>query len=81
MITDSEIETILARLAGEQAPPLTARQAIALLLAGGYGEPFATELVFTNLGGSDLIQTGADGIERYFDSGKTVAEVDAAMAR
>jgi len=38
----------------------------------------AQELVFVALGGSDLVETGADGVKRY-PSGKTVDEVEQAM--
>jgi len=54
--------------------------ALAALIAGGHSSAEAQELVFVALGGSDLIEIGADGVKRY-PSGKTVAEVEQAMKK
>lgn len=60
---------------------ITAREAIRQLVAAGHDKEEATELIFFALGGSDLILVDDDGTERYEESGRTVAEVDAAMRR
>jgi hypothetical protein len=52
--------------------------AIATLVADGHDEPSASELVFVAIGGSDVVEIGADGVERY-PSGKTVAEIERQM--
>lgn len=57
-----------------------ASSAIGQLVADGHDEAHATELVFFALGGSDLDEIGDDGVARY-PSGRTVAEVEADMAR
>ena len=60
---------------------LTATEAIRRLVAAGHERELAAELVFVALGGSDLIAVDPDGTERYEDSGRTVAEVQADMKR
>lgn len=59
---------------------ITAKAAIAKLVADGYEEADAEELVFFAFGGSDLVETGPDGVDRY-PGGRTVAEVEADMER
>lgn len=84
-MNDEEIERLLAGVGGDPAagipPRLTANQGIALLHAGGLGLPYAEELVFSALGGGDLIVIGADGVARYDCSGRTVEEGSRLMER
>lgn len=54
---------------------IPASEAIAALRQAGYVESVARAIVFEDLGGSDLIERGADGVDRY-PSGKSVAEVE-----
>lgn len=54
---------------------ITPRDAIAALVAVQHTSAEARELVFIALGGSDLVETGPDGVDRY-PSGKTVDEVE-----
>ena len=75
------IEELNQLAADVEARKVTARAAIAQLIAAGHDQDEATELVFCVLGGSDLIVIGEDGVERYEESGRTVAEVEADMAR
>ena len=60
---------------------VTANEAIRRLVAAGHERDLATELVLIALGGGDVIAVASDGTERYEDSGRTVAEVDADMHR
>jgi len=64
-----------------KAYKVTANEAIRRLVAAGHERDLAAELVFVVLGGSDLIIVDPDGTERYEDSGRTVAEVQADMKR
>ena len=74
--------TELARLLeGVVAYKITATEAIRRLIAAGHDEELAAELVFVVLGGSDLIIVEPDGTERYEESGRTIAEVEADMDR
>lgn len=84
-MTDEEIERVIAAVCGDPAagiqPSLTASQGIALLTAGGFEPPYAEGMVFSALGGCDLIVTGADGVDRYQYSGRAVEEVARQMER
>jgi len=60
---------------------ISARQAIAQMQAAGLDAGAARELAFISLGGSDLVETGDDGRERYLPSGRLVRDVEAEMAR
>ena len=59
---------------------ISPRAAIAALVAAGHSTDEANDLVFSSLGGSDLVEIGKDGVERY-PSGKTIAEVEQAMQK
>ena len=73
--------TELSRLLEDvKAYKVTANEAIRRLVADGHERDLAAELVLIALGGGDIIEIGADGVARY-ESGRTVAEVDADMAR
>lgn len=73
--------TELSRLLEDvKAYKVTANEAIRRLVADGHERDLAAELVLIALGGSDIIEIGADGIARY-ESGRTVAEVQADMDR
>ena len=73
--------TEIARLLEEvKADKVTANEAIRRLVADGHERDLASELVLIALGGGDIIEIGTDGVARY-ESGRTVAEVDADMAR
>lgn len=76
-MNSAEIEIHLAALLRGEATP---RATIALLVAGGTDPVDAEQFVFVALGGSDLVETGADGRERY-PSGRLVSEVLAEMAK
>jgi hypothetical protein len=75
-MTDTEIEQLLDEVATTRRG---ARAAVARLVAAGHHPEAAEEMVFTALGGSDLVETGADGRERFFGSGRLVREVLAEM--
>ena len=77
-MTNDQIENFLSQAAKAE---ITAREAIALLVAGGFAADDAEQAVFTALGGSDVIEVGADNIERYDPSRRAVTEVAAAMDR
>ena len=76
-MTNTEIARLLEAVKAHQ---ITAREAIRRLVATGHDEGLAAELVLIALGGSDIIEIGADGVARY-ESGRTVVEVQADMAR
>ncbi len=57
---------------------ISAKAAVETLASEGHDPSEARELVFVALGGSDLVETGADGVQRY-PSGKTVDEVERAL--
>lgn len=76
MSDPTKVEAILERLARQEITP---RQAIAELVTRGFNRGDAGETVLFALGGSDLIETGTDGIARYHPSGRTVREVDDEM--
>ncbi len=76
-MTDTEIAHLLEAVKAHQ---ITAREAIRRLVATGHNEGLAAELVLIALGGSDVVEIGADGVARYL-SGRTVAEVQADMVR
>lgn len=74
--------TEIARLLEEvKADKVTANEAIRRLVADGHERDLAAELVLIALGGSDLIIVEPDGTERYEESGRTIAEVEADMDR
>ena len=73
----SELSRLLKAV---KARNVTTNEAIRRLVADGHERDLAAELVLIALGGSDIIEIGADGVARY-DSGRTVAEVQADMAR
>ena len=54
---------------------ITGREAIALLVAAGVDEQAAREAVFIELGGSDRIVIGKDGVARYDPSGEAVEKL------
>lgn len=72
MIIDKNFWTGIAQ--GRISP----RDAIAALVAVHHTSAEARELVFMALGGSDLVEKGPDGVDRY-PSGKSVAEVERLM--
>lgn len=73
----SELDQLLRSVTSGQT---LAREAIRQLVAAGHDQELAAEIVFIALGGSDTIEEGADGRERY-PSGRLVADVQADMAR
>ena len=77
-MTNDEIELILGRAARGE---LLASAAIAQLVAGDVTPGEAEQAVFLALGGGDLVEIGADGLERYTHSGKLVTEVEAEMGK
>lgn len=77
-MTLEQAELVLAAVA---AGDFTAREGSSRLVAGGYSPQDAQDMVFTALGGSDLVEVGDDGRERYVPSGKLVREVNEAMRR
>ena len=76
-MTNTEIARLLEDVI---AYKVTAHEAIRRLVADGHERDLAAELVLIALGGGDIIEIGADGVARY-ESGRTVAEVQADMAR
>ena len=76
-MTNTEIARLLEAVKAHQ---ITAREAIRRLVADGHERDLAAELFLIALGGGDIIEIGADGVARY-ESGRTVAEVQADMAR
>ena len=72
------MKTDKAFFEGLASGKISPRAAIAALVDAGHSAAEAQELVFVALGGSDLVETGADGVKRY-PSGKTVDEVEQAM--
>jgi hypothetical protein len=40
---------------------------------------FAQEIIFIQLGGDDVIETDANGVDRYFTSGKPLEAVERRM--
>ena len=67
-----DINSVLECLARRE---ITARQATRRLVALGLETALATEAVHVALGGSDLVEKGTDGTERYQPSGRSVSEV------
>lgn len=61
------------------ADKMSVHDGIAALVQLGHAPQFAEEMIFIQLGGDDIIETDAQGIDRYFASGKTVEEVDRRM--
>lgn len=78
IVTDEEENVILTEV---KAGRITARAAIARLVAGGMHKFAAANHVFITLGGDDIINTGKDGIARYDYSGKSVDEVRRLMEK
>ena len=77
-MNDGEIEAELqAMLAGGRTP----RATIAVLVDRGVDAVDAQQYVFCALGGSDVVETGDDGRERFKPSGRLVREVAADLAR
>lgn len=72
------MKTILERL---ERGELAAQEAIRQLIGAGADPEFAREAVFIQLGGSDLVAPGADGIDRYEPSGRLVQDVLAELER
>ena len=58
---------------------ISVRDGIAALVQLGYAPEFAEEMIFIQLGGDDIVERDAEGVDRYFASGKTVEEVDRRM--
>lgn len=73
---DQDIEAELQKLLSGQG---TARETIARLAARGVEPLDAQQFVFCALGGSDVVEVGDDGRERYQPSGKLVREIAAAL--
>jgi hypothetical protein len=78
---DMNAEEIEALLEQVEANVVLPRAAVAQLAAAGFERDDAQQMVFAALGGSDLVEEGEDGRERYVPSGKLVREVKAAMSR
>ena len=72
------MKTDKAFFEGLASGKISPRAAIAALVDAGHTAIEAEELVFMTLGGSDLVETDKDGVQRY-PSGKTVDEVEQAM--
>lgn len=77
-MTPTEIETLLVNVATTREG---AQAAIVQLVDAGHTPADAEEWVLAALGGGDIIETNADGIEVYLESQKPVAEVQAELAR
>ena len=73
-----DIEQILEQVA---TGAITPRKGVAHLVAGGFVEGDAEETVLFARGGSDIVEIGEDGRERYHGSGRLVSEVEAEMAK
>lgn len=74
---DETAHNLLERMARDLATPA---QTVGALIGAGYRLAEARELVFYALGGSDLVEIGKDGAERYHASGRLVDEVERLMA-
>lgn len=75
-MNEQAIEALLESIATTRRG---ARAAIARLTAAGHDPEDAEQMIFTALGGGDLVVTGDDGRERFHHSGRLVREVLAEM--
>ncbi len=75
-------EAFNALLEQVAAGAVSARTALRILVETyAWDQTEAEEAIFIALGGDDVVVTGVDGVDRYLASGRTVAEVAAAMER
>lgn len=77
-MSDSLSDSIMAVLARQEITP---REAVRKLSDAGEDPLFALEMVFAQLGGSDVIEVDDAGRKRYVPSGRLVNQVAREMRR